>query len=320
MLISVIVPTYNRPNELRKCLDSILIQSRLPNEVIIIDNGDDTETKKIFNEREAIFIKNKIVLKYLKNVENSLTLAKNLGIFQSSGDLVSFLDDDLILDTNYYYELAKFFEMVPGAIGVEGLNIFEWQKGGIKDKLLQSYQKIFFLADFTNECKVLPSLRGTYSHKEGIINCEWLSGAATFKKDILVSIRPDTNLKKYCHNEDLDLSYRIFKKYPGTLFMTTAAKYNHGAARIKRMPNKELVYMSQVYDLYLFHKIIDQSFGNKIIFVWSRMGDTALNLIVTISRKEMNNLHYVISAPFYGLIHLKEIIKGNLDFFNKTLS
>ena len=37
--ISIIIPTYNRPNDLNKCLQSVLEQTVIPNEIVIVDDG-----------------------------------------------------------------------------------------------------------------------------------------------------------------------------------------------------------------------------------------------------------------------------------------
>lgn len=46
MKVSVIVPTYNRPEALRLCLLSLTVQSRLPDEVLIADDGSGDETRR----------------------------------------------------------------------------------------------------------------------------------------------------------------------------------------------------------------------------------------------------------------------------------
>lgn len=41
MNVSIVIPTYNRNANLNQCLDSILIQSLLPVEIIIVDNSSE---------------------------------------------------------------------------------------------------------------------------------------------------------------------------------------------------------------------------------------------------------------------------------------
>ena len=44
--LSVIIPTYNREKELKTCLDSILLQTKLPGEVIIVDDSDNDKIEQ----------------------------------------------------------------------------------------------------------------------------------------------------------------------------------------------------------------------------------------------------------------------------------
>jgi GT2 family glycosyltransferase len=322
MQVSIIIPTYNRLKDLDKCLDSIIIQKKLPKEVIIVDNGSDTKAKNLFKERKNEFKEKGLILKYLKNEENSLTVAKNLGVKYSTGDVISFLDDDLILDKNYYEEIIKVYIEKPNAVGVQGL-ILKFNKKGILYIFIYIYNILFYISfNETNKCRVLPSLGVTYpSSIDRIIDCEWLSGASTYKRHILEEIKPDENLKKYSCNEDLDLSYRIFKKHPGSLFMTPYAKYWHKGSEEGRLPKKELIYMREVYSLYLFYKNKEQTFKNKLIYFWSKIGILTFNIIFAIfsSKSKLEEIKYTLAAPIYCMKHIKEIKKGSLDFFNKML-
>lgn len=322
MQISAVIPTYNRPKELNRCLDSIIVQTRPPAGVLVIDNGTGTDSKNLVEGRKKEFEKKGIILKYIKNErENSLTVAKNIGIKHSTREIISFLDDDLVLDKKYYEEITKTYERIPNALGVEGHN--QSAEKNIMVKIIKAFNKLFYIDSMDDKkCKVFPSLGVTYPPSlDDVISCEWLSGASTYKKVILEEIKPDENLKKYSHNEDQDLSYRIFKKYPNSLFLTPHAKYWHEGAREGRIPTRELIYMAEVYDLYLFYKNMDQNLKNKLIYLWSRLGRIfkfALLLIFKY-KSEITEIKRVIGAPFYCAKHINEIKRGDLEFFNKTL-
>ena len=94
-VVSVIVPTYKRNKYIIRALDSILSQDYPNIEIIVVDdNGrgtpDQIETEKALSK----YIKDKKI-KYICNEKNlGGALARNHGIEQSSGDYVTFLDDD----------------------------------------------------------------------------------------------------------------------------------------------------------------------------------------------------------------------------------
>jgi glycosyltransferase involved in cell wall biosynthesis len=154
MQVSVIVPTYNRVKDLDECLDSIIAQTKLPKEVLVIDNGMDARTKDLIERREREFEEKGIILKYVKNeIENSLTVAKNIAVKYSTGDIMSFLDDDLVLDKTYYEEILKIYREKPNPLGVDGYD-YSGKKGkGVIVNLMRMFIKLFQISSFLEEDK-----------------------------------------------------------------------------------------------------------------------------------------------------------------------
>jgi GT2 family glycosyltransferase len=328
MQVSVVIPTYNRVKDLNSCLDSIIVQTTLPKEVLVIDNGTDTNTSNLIEIRKKEFKDKGIILDYIKNPrENSLTIAKNIGVKQSTGDIISFLDDDLVLDKDYYKEIIKVYKETPNSLGVTGHN----QSGKGKKRKLWNMKvwnilgRLHLTTSFTekNKCRVYPSLTVSYPPSPNkIINCEWLSGASTYKRKIFEELKYDEKLKKYSWGEDTDFSYRVFKKYSHSLFLNPHAKYIHKPSPTGRNPKREIIYMAEIYYLYLFFKIMDQSVKNKLIYLWSRIGETIYKLICLIlkpSESKILEIKYLIGAYICCMKHFKKIKKGDLEFFNKTL-
>ena len=122
MQISVVIPTYNREEHLSNCLLSLLAQTKKPFEILVIENSDNLYAEKIINNLESQFKKHNVFLYYFKNSINSGAIARNLGVSKAKGDLIAFLDDDVLLDPNYYEEIGKVFLEYPDALGVHGYN------------------------------------------------------------------------------------------------------------------------------------------------------------------------------------------------------
>ena len=93
--VSVIIPTYCRPNLLSRAIDSVLKQSYDNIEIIVIDdNVPDSIFRKETEILMANYLRNKCV-KYIQNSKNETSaIARNNGIKAATGDLISFLDDD----------------------------------------------------------------------------------------------------------------------------------------------------------------------------------------------------------------------------------
>ena len=96
--VSIIIPTYGRAELLERAIYSVLKQTYQDIEVVVVDdNGVDTE-KQIETELRIKKIPN---VKYIK-LENNLGagLARNTGVNYSTGEYISFLDDDDVYYTN----------------------------------------------------------------------------------------------------------------------------------------------------------------------------------------------------------------------------
>ena len=309
--------------DLEKCLDFILFQTILPKEVIIVDNGNSAGTEQLIKRKKDEFETKAISLKYIENnKENSLTVGRNIGAQNAKGEIVVFLDDDVVLDKEYIKEILMVYENHPNAMGVHGY-IYNLNKKFLRIKNL--FGRFFFLGYISeNECNILPSVTTTYPVPlSKIISCQWLSGANhSYKKRILEEFKYDEKLKKWSQCEDIDFSYRVFKKYSGSLYITPYAKLTHRVSPEGRMPKKELVNMCEVYELYFFYRNIEQTLKNKLIYLWSRVGKLIFNILrssVELSKNGFIENMYLSGAYINCIKHLKEIKNGNIEFFNKTL-
>ena len=108
--VSIIMPTYNRKNVISRAIDSILKQTFQQFELIIIDDGSDDNTKEYVKRKYQRFFQiNKI--KYFKLNHKGISYARNIGLKQAKGNLISYLDSDNEWNPNYLeqmvFELTK---------------------------------------------------------------------------------------------------------------------------------------------------------------------------------------------------------------------
>lgn len=126
--LSVIICTYKRLEQFTHALNS-LINQNLPIsefEIIVVDNNpvqNPTIKNLVENYRDSIFFSHPQNIQYLPCKLIGLSYARNLGINQSHGDIICFIDDDAIAPPDWLKTIKKAFKNNPQA-GVIGGHIF----------------------------------------------------------------------------------------------------------------------------------------------------------------------------------------------------
>lgn len=93
--ISLVIPTINRADALRRCLLAILDGTRLPDEVIVVDQSD---PGRCTLDRDLLdrFAGRGVIVRHLPVRFRGVSRARNTGIRLSAGDLIAFTDDDCV--------------------------------------------------------------------------------------------------------------------------------------------------------------------------------------------------------------------------------
>ena len=100
--ISVVVCTYNRAQLLSACLGSICANLAPDCQLLVIDNGSTDNTRQVVEgfRRSA----------YLREIRPGQSSARNAGVAASTGDLIVFTDDDVVVDPGWLEALTEPFE------------------------------------------------------------------------------------------------------------------------------------------------------------------------------------------------------------------
>jgi len=192
-LISVVIPTYNREHVIKRCIDSVITQTYCNIEVIVVDDASTDNTHKVMET-----IKDSRV-RYIKLVENSRgTLPRNVGIDDSNGKFIAFLDSDDTWLPNKLEEQLKYINQseYKQILCFTGVLL----KNGEKEKKI-----------------VKRDLRKEESIIEYIINVGWVQ-CSTFmgSSDVIKQTKFNSTLKKH---QDWDFCYRLSKNNTSFLYV-----------------------------------------------------------------------------------------------------
>lgn len=106
MKISLIIATYNSPRALEASLSGVLVQSRLPDEVIIADDGSTEETRRVI---ERFGASTDIPVRHVWHPDKGFRLAmiRNKAIAAACGDYILQIDGDIMLHPDFVADHEK---------------------------------------------------------------------------------------------------------------------------------------------------------------------------------------------------------------------
>jgi glycosyltransferase involved in cell wall biosynthesis len=204
MKISVAIVTRNREADLKECIESILEQIRMPDQILIIDNASTDNTYKIVHELNVPSIK------YVMCPDLGISHARNAALDSTNGDIICFLDDDSIAKKDWLYQIESFFEENTDVSAIQGY-VGNYYPNHVPALLTQFQRNL-------NE-----SISIIDGRVERTTFCA--AGNLTFRKELLTrnNIRFDVRLKA---GEEQDVCKRL-KDFGGEImYLPTAVVYH----------------------------------------------------------------------------------------------
>lgn len=99
---SVIIPVYNRPDEVDELLDSLTLQKHTDFEVIIVEDGSSVSCKDVVEKYAE-----RINISYFFKENTGPGTTRNYGAERANGDYLIFFDSDCIIPSQYFSEVEK---------------------------------------------------------------------------------------------------------------------------------------------------------------------------------------------------------------------
>jgi GT2 family glycosyltransferase len=235
-----------RPEPLIQLLQSVEAQTLYPNEILIIDGSTNEESGIVLKENRFEDLKYFMV----PPKSRGLTKQRNYGIERVGNEMeiVCFLDDDTVLENDYFEQLLKTYQIYPEALGVGGYIMNESQCEYVGENYSPKIDEYYYdgwkrkdgsrfvlrkKLGLDSDCP--PGFSSLFSHgrsvgflppSDKIYEVEMLmGGVSSFRKKVFESLKFSTYFEGYGLYEDADFTLRVAKK--GKLYLNTAAKLNH---------------------------------------------------------------------------------------------
>ena len=293
--LSVIIPTYNRVDSLRRTFSYIKKSSVLPDELIVVDQSESDYARQI----EALCRENEVVYKHLQHP--SSTAARNVGIETSSGDILVFMDDDVDVDQETLSNVKEVF-------CDEGIVLV----GGYDKKTVIRNSKLGYVFGKSKKSKrnighMASGIYGRFPLVWGKATpTEWAMGFFfAVEKNFIVkhNCKFDENLQYYAYAEDLDFSYGVYlqaERCGRQCILSDRIIVNHNVSNEYRTPTRKATFMSYLHRYYICKKYK----LNSVKFWWSNFGDLIYRLL---KRESLSDYFGAIS---FLISNREKIAKG----------
>ena len=100
---SVIIPVYNRPDEIADLLESLAAQTARNFEVIIVEDGSTKPCREVVRRYDG-----KVDVKYFFKDNEGRSIARNYGLERATGSYFIFFDSDCVIPAEYFEKLNRF--------------------------------------------------------------------------------------------------------------------------------------------------------------------------------------------------------------------
>ena len=226
-MLTVVIPKRNRPADLTNAIKSLCYQSRLPDELIVVDQSVDDLSIRIVKNLIAPLKKIKLIYIHDSNILG-LVEAKHVAVNNASGQIICFLEDDIILEADYIRQIEFGFIKQPNMIGCFGVLTNPPRVGF----LYKFFFKIFHRGIFQDN---RINMYGKYSgNNKNLKQSHMLSGGSSaWRHEVFDNVEFDV-ANEFHMFEDIDFSTRVARHYGNRLFINPNARLAHYCSPINR--------------------------------------------------------------------------------------
>jgi GT2 family glycosyltransferase len=266
--VSLLIATKNRADELGLAVRSVLRQSVLPIEILILDQSATDRGREVVQSEFASVpfdAEKRIALRYLRDPSVPGTAAaRNRLLDLARGDVALFIDDDSCLEPDFIEQMRDCYLDRPDIVGISGM-ITNYKRPPWNARC---WSMIFDRGPFHDERQPLywnaDGLRGA-----GPIRVRKFTGASmSFRMEVIRHLRFNADLIGASREEDVDFCAMLDDR---VLVIAPRARLAHNKSPINRTQGHWLKEHAQSA-YYLYRRHWNRGFKNRACFCWLRTG------------------------------------------------
>ncbi len=231
------IATYNRCNDVVECINSLLKMKVRPHEIIVVDSHSSDGTERL----QDVYS-----IKYIPIRHRSRQVARNVGITAAQGEIVAFLDDDVVVDEDWLgTALRPYSDSIVGGVGGRVIP-YDEPKGAF------CFGKHSEVGKIRKDGIVLGNFHVITPTQ---VEVDTLQGCnMTFRRELLLKANGfDENFRGNCFRDDTDLCIRVRNLDCRLIYQPEALVWHKYRGRVA---NRDWVYWYTRNNTYFYLKNI----------------------------------------------------------------
>lgn len=265
--VSVIIPTKNRADDLRCTVEDLIVQTRRPDEIIIVDQS----SVPSFEPASVPIPVNYIYAPHISGA----AVARNIAMDRATGDIWLFLDDDVILEPEYVEQIVLAYSAE--VAGVSGI-ITNYTVPSLSRRLFES---VFVRGAFHDDRQPVywhaDALRFQGPQRVKQFGC----GVMSFRGSVVRDSRFDPQLTGCSLAEDIDFCARLPRG--AILVIAPKARLFHKRSPAGRATAHWLDAHAQS-STYMRQRNWNRGFGDDLCFAWLQVGYALIAAVGSLKR------------------------------------
>lgn len=206
LTVSAVIPTRNRPRDLLRAVASVLAQRRPPDELVVVDQSvTDESERQVFEQCAAAGASVRLV--YIRDPDiRGLVPAKARAFRESRGNVICFLEDDVVLLPDYFQRVEQGFLEHPAMLGCSGVVT----EAPVGRPVYRWFFRLFHRGIFFDPRVELHG-RCSRAQPGALVRSRYLSGGVSaYRRQVLEQVPFDT-VNDFFMLEDIEYSMRASK-------------------------------------------------------------------------------------------------------------
>jgi GT2 family glycosyltransferase len=234
---SLVIATFERPEDLEITLFSVLAQSRLPREIVVVDSSRDERTSAFAGRWNG-----PCPLRYRRTGTRSAARQRNEGaalVDEAASPVIGFMDDDITLYPDACAKVLAIFDADSTAqTGGVAVRLEDFQRPEPRGWLWWYYRLQAGFSDRTYGARLFgPVINCLPSYTEGegdLVAADWLNSGCVFYRTALFQRERFPAFEGYSFMEDVHLSARIARTHRLYFHKSAICRHRDGSNSLKR--------------------------------------------------------------------------------------